>query len=247
MRIALISDIHEDIINLQLALQKIDKLKCEEIICLGDISGYSAKHHNYMDLRNATESLRLIRENCSLIIAGNHDLHAAHRVPQTSEFEYPANWYELDYWQRHKLSKDKVWLYEQDELQPLYTQEDIEFINHLQESSVTHYEKLNVLYSHYLAPNLTGSEKAFYHSADEFSQHRLFMENLGAQLSFTGHRHFAGVMINSGKSVITRGFGREITLKEGDIVHIPPITRANNSGGFLFFDVNKRKVQAVKV
>ena len=37
MRIALISDIHEDVVSLKQALRKISKQKVDEIACLGDI------------------------------------------------------------------------------------------------------------------------------------------------------------------------------------------------------------------
>lgn len=247
MRIALISDIHEDIINLQLALSKIDKLKCDEVICLGDISGYSALHHNYIESRNARECLRMIRESCTLVISGNHDLHAVFKTPKFSGFEYPTNWYEMDYWQRVELSKGQVWLYDHDELDPLYTHADADFIFHLQEMCVKEYGDKKYLFSHYLYPNLTGSEQVFYHSPEEFNGHRDFMHRLGAHISFAGHRHFGGLMINSGPSLITKNFGKATTVKDGDIVHVPAITRSAVNSGFLLFDDQEITVQGVKI
>ena len=68
MKYAIITDIHEDIVNLKFAFQKIEKLGCDQVICLGDISGFCAPHYHYYDTRNATECLQLIREKCEIII-----------------------------------------------------------------------------------------------------------------------------------------------------------------------------------
>ncbi|PLX23771.1 MAG: hypothetical protein C0599_03845 [Salinivirgaceae bacterium] len=247
MRIALLSDVHEDIINLQLALDKISRLQCDEVICLGDISGYSATHHDYLTSRNARECLKLLREHCQLIIPGNHDLHAVYRTPKFSGFEYPSKWYDMDYWQRTELSKGQVWLYEHDELDPLYTNEDNDFLFHLQEMSIKKYGERNILFSHYLYPNLTGSEQVFYHNPAEFNGHRGFMNRLGAQISFAGHRHFGGVMINSGKSLVTKGLGKVVAVKDGDIIHVPAITRAASNSGFMIFDDEIMTVQGYKI
>jgi predicted phosphodiesterase len=247
MRIALISDIHEDIINLQLALDKIDRMQCDEIICLGDISGYSASHHNYLELRNARECLHLVQKYCSLIVTGNHDLHAAYKTPKISGFEFPANWYDMGFWQRNEISNGRVWLYEQDELNPLYTNEDTDYVFNLPELFIKKYGDLNVLFSHYIYPNLTGSEQNFYHAPDDFDAHKGFMKKLDAHISFSGHRHYAGLLVGSGKEMITKSFGRVYNLKMGDIVHVPAITRANKTSGFMVFNDEEKTIQTVKI
>lgn len=98
MRYAIISDIHEDIVNLRKAFTKIKKTGVDKIVCLGDISGFSVRHYSFIDLRNASECLGLIREECDIIIAGNHELHAVGKTPGiTPLFSYPGNWYENDF------------------------------------------------------------------------------------------------------------------------------------------------------
>jgi predicted phosphodiesterase len=247
MRIALISDIHEDIINLQLALDKIERMQCDEIVCLGDISGYSATHHNYLNSRNARECLRLVRKQCSIVIPGNHDLHAAFRTPKFSGFDYAPNWYDMDYWQRNELSKGQVWLYEHEEVDPLYTHDDTSFLFDLPEMSMNQYGGMSILFSHYLYPNLTGSEQVFYHDPQEFNGHKEFMKRLGAQIGFAGHRHYGGVMVVSGKTLITKSFGKVLGVKEGDIIHVPAITRAAVNSGFLVFDDQLLTVQGIRI
>lgn len=64
MRYAVISDIHSNREALSRALDLIDGMQVDEIVCLGDIVGYGA---------NPSECLALVRERTSLITLGNHD------------------------------------------------------------------------------------------------------------------------------------------------------------------------------
>lgn len=61
---AIISDIHGNLEALQAVLAKIEELKIEEIICLGDIVGYGP---------NPLECLDLVRQRCQERVMGNHD------------------------------------------------------------------------------------------------------------------------------------------------------------------------------
>ena len=55
-------------------------------------------------------------------------------IPKNSAvFDFPDNWYDLDYQQRSELGKNEIWLHEEDDLNPLYTIEDIEFLRSLPE------------------------------------------------------------------------------------------------------------------
>lgn len=134
MRLAIISDIHEDILSLKKIISKIEKSGYDQLICLGDISGFSVTFYKYRKTRNAHECLSLLREKNSIIIPGNHDFHAGQMIPKNSAvFDFPGNWYDLDYQQRSELGKNEIWLHEEDDLNPLYTTEDIEFLRSLPE------------------------------------------------------------------------------------------------------------------
>jgi diadenosine tetraphosphatase ApaH/serine/threonine PP2A family protein phosphatase len=67
MRIAVISDIHSNLPALTKTLDVIESFSVDAIHCLGDIVGYGA-HPN--------ECVELIRERCSTVLCGNHDLGA---------------------------------------------------------------------------------------------------------------------------------------------------------------------------
>src|SRR6056297_770040 len=117
MKLAFISDIHEDVVSLQIAMHKIEKSKVDKIICLGDISGYSAKHYYHIQTRDAHECLNIIKQNCSVILLGNHDFHAIKKIPDISpRFNYPADWYQMDVFEKKQISQNRLWIYEDTEL-----------------------------------------------------------------------------------------------------------------------------------
>lgn len=247
MRIAIISDIHEDLINLQLAFKKIERLKCDRVVCLGDISGYTIPHHNYFDSRNAGKCLELVRKYCSIIISGNHDLYGAKCTPENSNFKYPQNWYELDFYERFAISKNRVWLYEHEELNTLYTKEEQNFIKNLPEYEMATFDNTPVLFTHFIFPNLTGSEKEFYFEAEDYNQHKQFMYEKGARLSFSGHRHPPGLLVVNNSKILLKGFARKYKLRPHDSVLIPPITRALGKSGFCVYDTEQETVKAIRI
>lgn len=65
MRIAAISDIHADLTALQVVLAAIDTVKPDEVWCLGDVVGLGGGE--------AAAVVDAVRENCALVLAGNHD------------------------------------------------------------------------------------------------------------------------------------------------------------------------------
>ncbi|MDA3890324.1 MAG: metallophosphoesterase [Salinivirgaceae bacterium] len=245
MRYAIISDIHEDIVNLRFALSRIEKQKCDEIICLGDISGFSAPHYNYYTTRNASECLALIRNKCKILIAGNHDLHAARLTPKINpEYEYPKNWYSLDFYEKLQASNGYVWLYDNDELNPLYSHSDIAFLSTLPEIETIKTNEQNILLSHYAYPNITGSSKVFYNYWEDFEAHFNFMKEKNTGLSFIGHRHFSGLLIASKNKLIEKRFGVKYKCLNGDCILVPAITGKRNGNGFCIFDTQDNTVQA---
>ncbi|MCK5066798.1 MAG: metallophosphoesterase [Bacteroidales bacterium] len=246
MRLAVISDIHEDYLSLQKILLKAEAKGYDQLICLGDISGFSQPFYKYRKSRDASACLHLLREKCEIIIPGNHDLHLARRIPEHSAiFDFPKDWYELPLHQRTELTKDEIWLHE-DELEHNYTPGDIAFLNTLSEFSVLNTPELNILLSHYAFPNLSGFKKGFYSWEKEFSQHFEFMQENDCSLCFTGHAHPRGFYIvhpDSFKQYRYRG------IKISDfpaIVGIPPVTRHKHRTGFCIFDTDQLVVRAHK-
>ena len=64
MKIAVISDIHANLEALEACLVKIEELKPDKLICLGDIVDYCAQPN---------ECIELVKNNADVVLLGNHD------------------------------------------------------------------------------------------------------------------------------------------------------------------------------
>ena len=95
MKYAIISDLHGNLEALQAVLDDASG-KADAVVCLGDIVGYNA---------NPKECLRLVRETCALVIAGNHD-QAACGARAYGDFNDWAR--EAMDWTRDQLSAAEV-------------------------------------------------------------------------------------------------------------------------------------------
>lgn len=64
MKIAVISDVHANLEALEACLAKLDELKPDKLVCLGDMVDYCAQPN---------ECIELIKNNADVVILGNHD------------------------------------------------------------------------------------------------------------------------------------------------------------------------------
>jgi len=247
LRLAIISDIHEDIGSLKKIIGKIERLGYDQLVCLGDIAGFSVPHYTYRKTRNAHECLSILREKNCMIVPGNHDYHSAQVIPVNSAiFDFPDNWYELDYQQRKESGKNEIWLHEEDNLDPLYTSEDIEYIRSLPEYFTLNHKGSNILFSHYAYPNLSGFKKGFYTRPEEFRPHFEFMEKHDCSISFTGHAHIRGAYTVSQGHFKHHRY-KTISLKNFPIcIGISSITKHENRSGFCKFDLERSILQVIK-
>ncbi|MBI9033244.1 MAG: metallophosphoesterase [Bacteroidales bacterium] len=248
MKLAFVSDIHEDLHSLSKALRMIEKMNCDIVICLGDISGYGVPYFNHFESRNASECFRLIQSHCEIILGGNHDLAAARVIPKINGgFDYPSNWYDLDYHQKKKLSKSAVWLYEQEELDPLYTSDEKAIVAQLSEYAILNTEKFNILTSHYVYPNVTGSRSGFFYDREDFEFHFEFMKKQDCLMSFSGHEHPYGFVKVTHYVLNQFGFERVLLRPERTSIIVPAIASGKKPNGFLIFDTENLEIQAVKL
>lgn len=248
MKIAIISDIHEDILSLKAALKNIEKHRVDQIVCLGDISGYSVPYYDHLDTRDAHECLKLVRSNCSHVILGNHDMHAARIIPGSSSiFDYPENWHQLDYQVKKKMAMDKIWLHEENDIDPLYSGEDLEYLRSLPEYVVMSTTMGNILFSHYVYPNLSGAGKSFFTYADEFKKHFEFIQEKNCKVSFFGHTHIIGLLKVMPKSIKNLGFRKAASLSANNAISVPSIALNGKRNGFCIFDVKEEKVQSFRI
>ena len=97
MRYAVITDVHANVFALKAALEEIDKLKPDKILCLGDIVGGGA----YPD-----ETVQLIRKRGDILcVKGNHDMFVTLDLSKLSSIDTRIKMFA---WQQRVLTKSAM-------------------------------------------------------------------------------------------------------------------------------------------
>ncbi len=246
MKIGFISDIHEDIVRLREAIAILEKQNCNKIVCLGDFIGYSVPFYGFLNSRNGHEVISVIQEKCDLVVAGNHELYEVRKLPRyNAGFDYPKNWYELDYWKRKELSKGKVNLYEHDELSPLITKKDEKYIEKLPEYILANFDGIKILLSHWTYPDLSGSLTFNPEKPEDFTEHFEFMKKQGCNLSIQGHDH-RRIMCFSPNKFHEISFGTKIKLTDKPLgIYCPCIANGTFANGLMILDTNKKELEII--
>jgi predicted phosphodiesterase len=246
MRIGLIGDIHEDVVALKQAFRFLEIVRCDQVICLGDIVGYKVNAYNYLDTRNAHECIAMIRSNCQLVVIGNNDLFQIKKVPSYSGgFDFPLHWYELDYFERKRLSQDSVFLYEDVELAALMTKEDAAWLNSLPAFAISSVDGFTIMYSHFCYPDLHGVMAYFPKMPSEFCPHLDFMQDHDCKLGFSGHMHFEGTSVCNGSSINRFDFGTIRLQDQRQWLFGPCVARGRFDNGITIFDTTAQMVHSI--
>lgn len=253
MRIGIITDIHENTRMLNEALRLASLNLCDEIACLGDIVGFDNRFYSFNPGRSARACLDLVRSNCRWIVPGNHDLYAAARLPTyTNGFTYPGNWFSMDFTERKRISRGKVWAYEGEAPNDL-TEDDRVFLNSLPEHIVLPFAGTNCLFSHYIYPDFTGSTTQYIERNNHLAGLWEFMEKKHIMYSFSGHshNHFAGLAYRGGRSFLkaihpvpcqTINLGLEMVM-----ISLPPLAGEKGRTGFSIIDSDTLRLQIIAI
>ena len=251
MRIGLISDIHEDIVNLKKALRALEGL-VDEIFCLGDITGFTNEFYSFSP--DANECINLVRMYCSKIVVGNHDLYSVQRIPRhCAGFQFPENWYSLSEDEKRERAGKKIWLYS-NEIPPKLTDFNYAWLKQLPEFEMIKAGGNKILLSHFFYPDLTGSETLKKFTYTSVSSHQAYMSALDAEFAFCGHAHSEGLLKASRKqSGVRRILGMPVTylpfekktdLEKNEFIAIPAIASGHRKSGYAIFDTRDNTVTA---
>lgn len=248
MKIGVIGDIHEDIVALRATLSLLEKAGCTQIVCLGDIVGFKVNTYHYLDTRNGHECIALVRANCSATVIGNNDLFQIRKLPRYRGcFDFPEDWYDLDYHQRKALAGNSVFLYEDVQLDALLTRADKAWLDGLPDIYTGDFDGLRILLSHFAYPDLHGLRTYFPKRAEEFHEHLGFIRRHGCQIGISGHMHFEGVSRVNEEEMQRQDFGRYAFSPDLQYWYGPCVARGQFVNGFLIIDTVSRAVEAMRL
>jgi predicted phosphodiesterase len=246
MIVGFLADIHEDITSLDLALEILAQHKCEKTFCLGDIVGFTLPFHQYIQSRDAEACITQIRGQCSGAVAGNHDLYAVRRIPEfRAGFKYADNWYDLEYSARAKRARNKIWLYEDNEIPSDLGPDSSEYLHHLKEVEVLKLEGLSCLISHFCYPDLSGSAIYFPSQAFHLRKHFQFIREHDCQIGISGHGHPEGCLVVDEDTFTLHPFGRIPLTEEPQWIVAPCVARTSRANGCMVLDTEKRTITVV--
>ena len=245
MRLGIISDIHSDVLALEAALKILSAREYDKLICLGDIAGYSYHYKNNIEGRNSDECIKLVKQHCDYVMAGNHDMYWSMRLPDyLRKIKYPENWYKLNLKERMNFSNESIWLYD-DEVDETILTEHIEFLTTLPETYIMECEKFSVLFTHFLYPDITGSSKFFPTAIEHFRPHLKFMKTNNCLLGIAGHAHLHGYSVTSMDNFRYNFFGKTKLDPLPQVIVGPAITRGDSKNGFMIFDTETNELEVI--
>lgn len=247
MIVGIISDIHEDVIRLKKALLLLKERHVDEIICLGDMVGFCTPFYPYLHSRDANEVINLVKTNCSDVIIGNHDLYAIKKIPLNHLFfNYPKNWYQLDFQKRQSLSNEKLFLYENNELSTLLSTKNMEYIDSLPEYIVKDFGDHKILLTHYAFPDCTGSSTLVITDTDKLKEHFKFMKRHNCIFGFSGNDHFEGFRVLTQTDINDYVLGEKYKIpNELAWIHGPTVSKGTFDNGIMIYNSEQRSLEAI--
>lgn len=247
MKIGFISDIHEDFVSLQKAIKVVKEQKLDAVACLGDITGFNARFYSYKNTKNAEECIKLISDNCKYVVPGNHDLNLLRRTTKFScSFEFPENWFELSDEEKQKISDNTVWTY-LDEVNPTITNTSLEYLSGLPEMDVISTQNHNMMISHYVYPDISGSFTGYVKSKDDLRQHFNLMRAKGCNIFITGHHHPDGILVGTDKRITLKDFGIYKLKNSYKWLGVPAIAGGKSHSGMMILDLKDNYIEVVKL
>jgi predicted phosphodiesterase len=247
MRIAIISDIHEDLISLQKSLDQILKLKIDKIVCLGDIIGFEKNYYKFDKSRSAQKCFQLINKYSDIIVAGNHELHATDSLPYFKQpIGFPENWYSISMEEKKEEYGHKFFLY-RNEAENDLSSEEKEIIKGIKSWEILESNNKRLLFSHFVFPDINGNLKYFANNRDGYSKHFKWMKELNVNISFVGHTHINKVGIIREKGLKVNKFGTFLLKEEPQIILCPPVVSGKGKNGFVLFDTNNMSIKVLAI
>lgn len=246
MILGLLSDIHEDQLHLQKALTLLEKKGVSEIACLGDVGGFSAYYYQYGKRRSASRCWEIVQQNCQYILPGNHDLFAVRKISRyMEECGIPSDWYQLALDERKRIAEDRFWLYEPEEEANDLTLDQKNFIRNLPDEIRVETDKISILLTHYVYPDLSGAGTVFLPDSKLNKSHLEYMVKKEAELSFFGHCHPEGFIRIHPEEYQICPYKKLFHLVPGTAIGLPCIADGRNRPGIALFNTTDQSFVSI--
>jgi hypothetical protein len=246
MLVGFLSDIHEDILSLELALGILDRHGCDRIVCLCDIVGFALPFYQYIRTRDAEACINRVRNRCDVVLAGNHDLYAVRRVPGfRAGFDYGDDWYGLEYAVRERRARNRIWLYEDNEIPAVLSPSSCDYLRGLPETERAAFDDTPLLLSHFCHPDPSGSAIHFPTQAFHLRTHFAFMHDAGCRIGVSGHGHPEGCLIVDEERITLHPFGTIALTREPQWIVAPCVARTSRANGCMILDTARRELRVL--
>jgi predicted phosphodiesterase len=245
LKIGIITDIHEDAERLTYAMKSLEKLNCDMIVCLGDISGFDERFYSYQYSKNLKYCLDVIKVNCRVIIPGNHDMFHLNLLPRyNSVFHFPENWYNLTFAERKKISKGMIWLNEKD-----YPVSDLDYFRNvfeeIKESYIFEESGDRILFTHSISPDISGFLTKKPSKFSDFKSHLDLLKEYNCNIGISGHLHPNGLLRIDSRKIHKPKFTTLELPSDEPIQYIAPcIADGVQDNGYTVFDTVERTIES---
>jgi predicted phosphodiesterase len=233
MKIAIITDIHEDIAGLEKILSVLNKTGYDLLVCLGDITGFTPDY--YTHLPDANACIDLLKEKADIVLSGNHDLFTCQKLSAYQlEKMLPLNWYNLALQEKKTIAKGNFWLYE-NEILPALTTENLMYLNNLRDFQWFNLNDDQILFSHFVMPDMAGTLTWMPNRISRLREHFHYLKKGNAKLSFVGHFHPDKTTV-ANRFFRTASGKKPFKVKVSPSVVLCPAVAGNGNSACIIFD-----------
>ncbi len=213
MRIAVLSDIHGNIHALEAVEKDIKENSIDRIFCLGDIINFGA---------HPKETLDWTRENCDIVIKGEHDIFVA-----DPDEVFLSNPFAI---------KAADWTYDQ------LSEEDFDYIRSLE----NFYEERNFILTHD-EPSIPGT----YHFLTSLRDAKETFTCFENRFCFYGHTHLQIVFVKKNKEVFNEKSEKyHFSEEEQFLISAGSVGQPRDKdprAGYVIVDTEERYIQLRRV
>jgi len=212
---------------------------------ISPFSGFDDRFYSFRFSRNLNFCIDLIKNNCKIIIAGNHDLNHLRRLPSyNGVFSFPANWYDITAEERKFLSKGKVWLYDNDEPINCFDKFN-ELLAENKDKYLLEIDGINILLTHSISPDISGIIAKKPNRYDDFAQHLQLLTTENCTIGISGHLHPNGLLRIDEKKIYNPKFSELELPHKGHMQFICPcIADGMQDNGYTVLDSNNRTIES---